>query len=109
MKDMTHNTDLLIATERERWLKLHLEGGLTMTELARRSGFSRDTLHRWKREYVLHGLPGLKEKSRAHHRHPKTTSLEVVARIRSVRQAHHFCAEKIRMRLAKEGIVMRTP
>jgi transposase InsO family protein len=108
MQYMTHNTEVLIATERERWLKLHLEGGLPVLELARRSGFSRDTLHRWKRVYIAHGLEGLKEKSRAHHHHPKTTAAEIVERIRSIRQAHHFCAEKIRLRLAKEGIAIST-
>ena len=66
MERMTHNTQLLIATERERWLKLHLEGGMTIMELKNRSGFSRDTLHRWKRDYFAHGLEGLKERSRAH-------------------------------------------
>lgn len=105
---MTHNTDLLIATERERWLKLHLEGGLCMKKLAERSGFSRDTLHRWKRLYAAGGLEGLKERSRAHHHHPGATPPPVVERIRVIREAHRFCAEKIRMRLAKEGIMMST-
>jgi transposase InsO family protein len=108
MANMTHNTEVLIATERERWLKLHLEGGLSVRQLGERSGFSRDTLHRWKRLYVRHGIEGLKEKSRAHHHHPMTTKVEIVSRIRFIREAHHFCAEKIRMRLAKEGVVMST-
>lgn len=103
---MTHNTELLIATERERWLRLHTEGRISIREISKRSGFSRDTLHRWKRLYTLHGLGGLKEKSRAHHHHPKTTSPHIVDRIRVIREAHHFCAEKIRIRLKKEGIVM---
>lgn len=106
MRDMIHNTQLLIATERERWLKLHLEGGLNISALARKSGFSRDTIHHWKREYEKSGLEGLKEKSRAHHFHPRTTSSEIVERIRSIRAAHNFCAAKIKMRLAKEGVVM---
>lgn len=106
MRDMTHNTQLLIATERERWLKLHLEDGLNISALARKSGFSRDTLHRWKREYQKSGLEGLKEKSRAHHSHPHTTSSEIVEKIRSIRAAHNFCAAKIKMRLAKEGVAM---
>lgn len=103
---MTHNTEVLIATERERWLKLHLEGEISVLELSRRSGFSRDTLHRWKRLYTLHGLDGLKERSRAHHCHPKTTPENIVARIREVRSLHHFCAKKIQIRLRKEGVVM---
>lgn len=108
MKDMIHNTQVLIATERERWLKLHLEGGLNISSLAQKSGFSRDTLHRWKREYLALGIDGLREKSRAHHSHPKTTSPEIVEKIRTVRAATNFCAAKIRLRLGKEGIVMST-
>lgn len=106
MKDMTHNTHMLIASERERWLKLHLEGGLTIRELGTRSGFSRDTLHRWKRAYLAGGVLALKERSRAHRSHPGTTRCEVVARIRDIREKTLFCAEKIAIRLAKEGIVM---
>jgi transposase InsO family protein len=106
MKDMIHNTQILIATERERWLNLHLKGGLTVKELSNRSGFSRDTLHRWKREYLRCGLDGLKEKSRAHRWHPKTTLHEIVARIREIRQETRFCSAKIKLRLEKEGIRM---
>lgn len=92
MKDMTHNTEVLIASERERWLKLHLEGGLSMVELAERSGFARSTLYLWKDAYEKEGIDGLREKSRAHHAHPKTTAPEMVA------------LHKV---LAREGMVRR--
>ena len=106
MAKMIRKTDILIMSERERWLRLHIEGKLPITELSKRSGFCRDTLHRWKKAYLKFGLLGLKEKSRAHHFHPNTTSREVVTRIREIRYAHLFCAEKIRFRLMKEGIIM---
>ena len=67
MSDMTHNIQDLIASERERWLKLRFEGGLSMVELAKRSGFARSTLYLWKTAYNKEGLAGLREKSRAHH------------------------------------------
>lgn len=105
---MTHNAQALIAAERERWLKLHLQGGCSVTELAKRSGFSRDTLHRWKKQYLKEGIAGLQEKSRAHHSHPRTTSLVLVERIRAIRTSTRFCAAKIRFRLLKEGVVMST-
>lgn len=108
MKSMTHNTQALIATERERWLKLHLEGSLSITALSQRSGFSRDTLHRWKRTYLARGLAGLQEKSRAHRSHPNTTRQEVVERIRAIREETCFCAAKIRFRLLRQGITMST-
>ena len=105
---MTHDTQLLIATERERWLKLHLEGGMTITELKRRSGFSRDTLHRWKREYLARGLEGLKERSRAHRSHPKMTPNDVVEKIRGLRSTvPRPGAPRIALRLKKRyGITM---
>ena len=39
MSNMNHNNEILIVTEKERWLKLHLEGGLSITLLAIRSDF----------------------------------------------------------------------
>lgn len=102
MKVMTHNTQLLIATERERWLKLHLQGGFSIKELSRRSRFSRDTLHRWKRAYLRYGLEGLKEQSRAHHSHPETTPSETVDLIRELRLSKpRLGAKKIKLRLKK--------
>jgi transposase len=104
MESMTHNTQLLIATERERWLKLHLEGGLTVKDLSKRSRFSRDTLHRWKNLYLQCGLEGLMEKSRAHHSHPNTTPQETVFLIRDIRMgcSYPVGAKKIAMRLQKK-------
>jgi transposase InsO family protein len=106
MRHMIHNTDLLITTERERWLKLHMESGLSITALSSQSGFSRDTLHRWRRRYLSQGLEGLREYSRAPHSHPHITSADIVSRIREIRSRYHFCAQKIQIRLAKQGIHM---
>ncbi len=108
MKDMTHNIQNLIASERERWLKLHLEGGLTMVELTKRSGFARSTLYLWKAAYLEHGLAGLIEKSRAHHSYPYTTPEDRVALIRSIRAETPMPgAERIALRLKKRhGITM---
>jgi transposase InsO family protein len=101
---MTHNTQLLIATERERWLKLHLESGLTITELSKRSGFCRDTLHEWRRRYLKDGLDGLFEKSRAHHSYPTTTPDNTVELVRAIRLKSRFNlgAKKIAIRLRKK-------
>jgi transposase len=108
MRDMTHNTDLLIASEKERWLRLHFEGGLSMVELARRSGFARSTLYLWKMAYEKDGLEGLKEKSRAHHSHPKQTKGATVSLIRQIRSEDDTPgAERIALRLKKRyGVAM---
>jgi len=109
MKDMTHNTQVLIASERERWLKLHLEGGLTMVELAHRSGFARSTLYLWRAAYAERGLEGLTEQSRAHHSYPHATPQEIVTLIRSIRAESPVPgAERIVLRLEKRhGIAMQ--
>jgi transposase InsO family protein len=109
MSDMTHNIQDLIASERERWLKLRFEGGLSMVELAKRSGFARSTLYLWKTAYNKEGLTGLREKSRAHHSHPQKTSHERVELIRSIRAEHPTPgADRIRIRLKKRyGIDMQ--
>ena len=101
---MTHNAQLLIATERERWLKLHSEGGLPIKDLSKRSGFSRDTLHRWKRLYLQFGLQGLTEKSKAHHTYPFNTPDSTISLIRSFRlkARHNIGAKKIAMRLKRK-------
>lgn len=109
MSVMTHNLQDLIASERERWLKLHLEGGLSMVELAKRSGFARSTLYLWKSAYLACGLEGLIEKSRAHHSYPHTTPEDRIALIRSIRAETPMPgAERIMLRLKKRhGIVMQ--
>ncbi len=106
---MTHNPQALIASERERWLKLHLEGDLSMVELAKRSGFARSTLYLWKEAYEKDGIAGLMEKSRAHHTHPKTTAPDMVALIRSIRaESPTPGAERIMLRMQKRhGIEMQ--
>lgn len=106
---MTHNIQDLIASERERWLKLHLEGNLSMVEVAKRSGFARSTLYLWKAAYEHDGLAGLHEKSRAHHSYPHTTPQERVDLIRTIRAEIPMPgAERIALRLLKRhGIVMQ--
>ena len=102
MSVMTHNLQDLIASERERWLKLHLEGGLSMTELKKRSGFARSTLYLWKAAYLARGIAGLREQSRAHHSHPRATPKERVDLIRSIRgETPMPGAERIALRLKK--------
>lgn len=76
-------------------------------ELSEKSGFSRDTLHRWKRVYLASGLDGLQEKSRAHRSHPRATEGAVISRIRELRKTTPcFGAKKIAMRLYKENVAI---
>lgn len=75
---------------------------MPIKRLSKRSGFSRDTLHRWKRDYLRYGLEGLKEKSRAHLTYPNTTPQETVDLIRELRLSRpRLGAKKIKKRLKK--------
>lgn len=103
---MTHNTNELIVSTKEKWLKLHLINGYGISEVSRLSGYSRDTLHRWKRNYLLCGTFGLIEKSRAHKHHPSKTDESTEQRIIRLRKKYRFCALKIQLRLKKENIVI---
>jgi len=93
MSDMTHNPNVLIVSTKERWLKLYLEQGYSLSEISRLSGFSRDTLHRWKRSYLKDGLAGLLEKSRTHHHHPNKTDSLIEEKIVDLRKKSEFNLE----------------
>jgi putative transposase len=47
------------------------EGGRSISELSKRYGLSRKTIHSWKRRYEQEGFRGLEEKSRRPHRSPR--------------------------------------
>ncbi len=102
--NMTHNSEILIVSTKEKWLKLHLIDKYSISEVSRLSGYSRDTLHRWKRNYLNHGLSGLIEKSKAHRYHPRKTNELIEQRIIQLRKRYRFCALKIQLRLQKENI-----
>ncbi len=103
---MTHNSEILIVSTKEKWLKLHLIDKYSISEISRLSGYSRDTLHRWKRNYLNHGLSGLIEKSKAHRYHPHKTNELIEQRIIQLRKRYRFCALKIQLRLQKENIAI---
>ena len=87
---------------REKWLKLYLEQGLPITEVAKLSGFHPDTLYIWKRNYLGTGIEGLVEQSRAPHRHPNEYSNDIKEKIRLLRKdGKGICANIIKIRLAK--------
>ena len=58
------------ASMREKWIKLHLEQGLPITEAAKLAGCHQDTLYIWKANFLKYGIEGLIDKSRAPLSHP---------------------------------------
>ena len=52
--------------EMQRWeiLRLHIEDGITLTDLARSTGISTRTLSRWAARYRADGIHGLRTTTR---------------------------------------------
>lgn len=67
---------------------LEVLGGATVTDVARRYGVARQTVHGWLRRYADQGLAGLVDKSSRPASCPHQTPAEVEARIVEMRRAH---------------------
>ena len=67
---------------------LEVLGGTCVTEVARRYGVSRQTVHRWLRRYARSGIAGLADDSSRPATCPHQMAAEVEARIVELRCAH---------------------
>lgn len=88
-----------------RWYEDH---GRQVRLTARHYGYSPDTVSRWVRALTARGIAGLEDRSRRpkHVRTPTTPSA-VVVRIRELRERYpRWGREKLRVLLAREGIVV---
>jgi transposase len=82
---MCHQCDMIKANMRERWIKLHLEQGISLLELSRMIGLHRNTLSNWKNSYLKHGLEGLVDKSKKPHSHPAEYDQSIKNQIKEIR------------------------
>lgn len=93
---------------REYLMKRHLFEGASISQISKETGISRDTLHRWKRNYATKGSSGLLPQSRR----PKSSSNKsnnyTIGLIKKIRkETPRFGARKIQIRLEKKyGIRM---
>ena len=79
--------------------------GATVTDVARRNGVVRQTVHDWLRRYAAHGLAGLVEGSSKPQSCPHQMTPEVEARILELRREHPGWGPRtIGHRLGREGI-----
>jgi transposase InsO family protein len=65
-----------------------------MTVLCERFGISRETGYKWKRRYEAAGAAGLAARSRAPHRHGRTTVAELVVRLIELRRRKPYWGPK---------------
>lgn len=93
---------------REKWLQLHLEKGLPLTEVARLSGHHKDTIYLWNRRYREGGIDGLIDASRAPLTHPNKYREDIKEKIRLLRKEKEPIGPRvIKQRLRKRyGIVI---
>ena len=73
---------------------LEVLDGVPVTEVAERAGVSRQTVHRWLRNYAAHGLAGLADRSKAPGSCPHQMAPETEARIVAMRAEHPLWGPK---------------
>lgn len=74
--------------ERLQMVSLHETGKYTVTDLSRHFRVSRKTAHKWLGRFARESTSGLDERSRAPHRCPRATPVEVVRAVVRAKQAH---------------------
>ncbi len=80
--------------------------GAAVTDVARRYGVARQTVHGWLRRYATDGLAGLVDRSSRPESCPHQTPVEVEARIVEMRRAHPGWGPRtILYHLGGEGVV----
>lgn len=85
---------------------LEVLGGAAVTDVARRYGVARQTLHGWLRRYASEGLAGLVDKSSKPDTCPHQMSVEIEARVVEMRRAHPGWGPRtIGYHLEREGVV----
>jgi transposase InsO family protein len=96
--------ELGVVEQRHRAV-LEVADGLSVTEVARRHGVTRQTLHRWLRRYAAAGLSGLADASSRPASCPHQTPPHVETRIVELRGEHDAWGPRtIAHRLAREGV-----
>jgi transposase InsO family protein len=97
--------ELGVAEQRYRAVLEVLDEGLTVTEVARRYGVARQTVHEWLARYAAGGLAGLADRSSRPGSCPHQMPAPVEARIVSMRLDHPgWGPSRIRWELERAGV-----
>jgi transposase InsO family protein len=79
--------------------------GATVTDVAKRNGVTRQTVHNWLRSYASSGVAGLVDRSSKPETCPHQMTPRVEARIVEMRRTHpRWGPRSIRTHLAREGV-----
>lgn len=92
-----------VMDERLKFLAEYLQGEWTMSELCRAYGISRPSGYALVARYQREGAAGLRDRSRARHRHPNQTPAAIAEKVIQLRQAHpRWGPRKLRGRLVRQ-------
>ena len=98
--------ELGVVEQRYRAVLEVLDEGVSVTEVARRYGVARQTVHGWLRRYAEDGLGGLADRSSRPAWCPHQMSAQVEARITGMRREHPgWGPSRIRWELERAGVV----
>ena len=87
-----------------------LDGAASVTDVARRYGVGRQTVHAWLRRYAAEGLPGLADRSSRPNSCPHQMSPAVEARVVEMRRQHPGWGPRtILSRLTRAGVTRLCP
>jgi transposase InsO family protein len=97
--------ELGVVEQRYRAVLEVLEEGLPVTEVARRYGVARQTVHEWLARYASSGLAGLADRSSRPASCPHQMPAQVEARIAGLRREHPgWGPSRIRWELERAGV-----
>jgi transposase len=96
--------ELSVVEQRYHAVMEVLAAGASKTDVADRSGVSRQSVHEWVRRYQADGLAGLADRSHRPKRHPAQMPPEVEAAVCELRRVHpRWGQRRLRHELGKNG------
>ena len=102
--------ELGLVEQRYRAVLEVLDGAASVTNVARRYGVGRQTVHTWLRRYAAEGLPGLADRSSRPSNCPHQMPPAVEARVVEMRRQHPGWGPRtILSRLARAGVTRLSP
>jgi transposase InsO family protein len=97
--------ELALVEQRYKAVREVLDDGASVTDVARRYGVARQTVHGWLKKYASGGMGALADRSSRPATCPHQVDANVEARIVAMRRAHPAWGPRtIRSRLALEGV-----
>src|SRR5579862_7656331 len=87
--------------ERIRFVLAAQEEGAVMARICAAYGISRQTGYEWLHRYEVEGIDGLKDRSRAPHRHGRSREAELVDNVLALRERYGWGAKKLRKKLGE--------